>query len=207
METMNTNNKPLIYGVIAVLVVVILFLLTRGTPNKEVAVVPNTPAVTPTATTPAKTPTDTSSGSSVTKPVVYTTPAKPTSGSFQIHLYRGGPAVYYSPTTTISDMIKVYNPPTNTAIASPLTISGMARGPWFFEATAPVLLTDAKGKIIAKSYIRAQSNYMTNELVPYLGTLTFPPQPSGSTGVLVLRKDNPSGISSYDASIEILVSF
>jgi len=127
---------------------------------------------------------------------------------YQIHVKPGSDAwVYYAPTTTVADMIKVYSPPSNTTIDSPLTLSGLARGSWYFEGTAPVLLTDLGGKILARATIHAQSDWTTDKLVPFLGKMTYPRQPSGSTGVIVFRNDNPSGLAANDKSVEILVTF
>ena len=201
------KTKPYIYVIAALIVVILIVIFMKTDEPNEVAVMPTNTATKTVATTPSPTPAPANSGTSVTKPVVYTTPTKPVAGSYQVHLTKGGAAVYYSPTTTVSDMIKVYNPPTNTIINSPVILSGLARGPWFFEGTAPIILTNSKGVIIARGVIKAQSDWMTNELVPFMGTLTFPAQGSGTSGVLVIKKDNPSGAAANDASIEILVGF
>lgn len=134
-----------------------------------------------------------------------TTTSTPTAAT-KIHLSKGGPAVYYS-SDAVKDLIKVNTPPLNTIITSPLTITGNARGNWFFEASAPVVLVDLNGKVLARGTILAQSDWMTTDYVPFLGTLTFTRQPSGSKGVLILKNDNPSGLSSKDMSMEILVTF
>ncbi len=155
------------------------------------------------------------------KPVATTAPVVKSSGKpaatpsitpkqeakyYPIHVISNGQSVYYSSTTT-SSMIKVSNPPMNSSILSPATLTGVARGTWYFEATAPVLVTDAKGKILAEGYVTAQNNWMTTEFVPFIGTLSYPAQPSGSLGVLVFRNDNPSGLPSRDQAVEVLVKF
>jgi hypothetical protein len=48
---------------------------------------------------------------------------------------------------------------------------------------------------------------MTENFVPYTSTLTFPPQPKGSKGKLILKKDNPSGEPSRDDSLIVPVIF
>lgn len=140
------------------------------------------------------------------KPAVPSAVPKQEARYYPIHVVSEGSSIYYSSTTTPS-MIKVSNPPMNSSISSPATLTGVARGTWYFEATAPVLLTDAKGKILAEGYVTAQNNWMTTEFVPFIGTLAYPAQPSGSNGVLVFRNDNPSGIPSRDQAVEILVKF
>lgn len=101
----------------------------------------------------------------------------------------------------IPDLPKPY-----TRITSPVTVSGKARGTWYFEASFPVKLLDAHGKDIAVTPAQAQGEWMTEDFVPYVAILDFT-KPTTSTGTLVLEKDNPSGLPEYDASIEIPVLF
>jgi hypothetical protein len=110
-------------------------------------------------------------------------------------------------TASITDLIMVETPTKGATITSPLTITGSARGTWYFEASFPVELRDASGKIIAQHYAEAQSEWMTTDFVVFKSTLTFPKQPAGSTGMLILRKDNPSGLPEHDRSVEIPVKF
>ncbi len=135
-------------------------------------------------------------------------PVPAPAASYPIHVKKGGLSVYYSaPTTTVSSEIRVENPPLNTMAVSPLMVSGNARGTWFFEGSMPVIITDAKGRIIGSSYLKAQSDWMTEDFVPFLGKLIFPRQPTGSTGVVVISNDNPSGLASKAKHVEILVTF
>ena len=105
-----------------------------------------------------------------------------------------------------ADMLTLDTPLPNTSITSPLTISGQARGTWFFEASAPYELRDASGKVIAQGTLRAD-NWMTEDFTPFTATATFPTQPAGSKGTLVLKNDNPSGDPSRDKSLQIPVVF
>lgn len=93
------------------------------------------------------------------------------------------------------------------AVSSPLTITGRARGTWYFEASFPVRLKDGSGKEIAVVPAQAQEEWMTTEFVPFRVTLTFAPQPSGSRGTLVFQKDNPSDLRELDDSLEFPVVF
>lgn len=110
-------------------------------------------------------------------------------------------------TSTLSDLIKVTSVKANDAIQSPITITGEARGTWYFEASFPVELRDAKGKVLAQVPAQAQDEWMTTKFVPFKATLTFAKQVAGSKGTLIFRKDNPSGLPEHDASIEIPVVF
>lgn len=119
-----------------------------------------------------------------------------------------GPKVANAPTTAgIPDLISVTVPIKNQSITSPLAIAGSARGTWYFEASAPVELRDAGGTVIAQSHIEAQSDWMTTDFVPFAATLTFPAQPAGSTGTLVLKNDNPSGDPAKQQELDIAVTF
>ena len=116
------------------------------------------------------------------------------------------------------DLIVVSEPKPLSVITSPLTVRGLARGAWYFEATFPIVLVDWDGKIIAQSYASAildpnnpESTWMTQEFVPFEGTIEFA-NPSGESdfskrGTLIFQKDNPSGLSMYSDALEIPVLF
>lgn len=103
----------------------------------------------------------------------------------------------------------------NDTISSPLTVKGKARGIWFFEATFPIVLTDWDGRIIAESHATAKNEWMTEDFVPFEGTLEFESQvfPGADEknfsrrGYLILRKDNPSGLPEHDDALEIPIFF
>lgn len=103
-------------------------------------------------------------------------------------------------------LITVTSPTQNQLISSPLTITGQARGQWYFEATFPVELQDMSGSVIADGFATAQSKWMTTEYVPFTATLNFT-KPDSSTGILILKRSNASGLPENDDSIEIPVRF
>ncbi|MEX2145124.1 MAG: Gmad2 immunoglobulin-like domain-containing protein [Candidatus Spechtbacterales bacterium] len=104
------------------------------------------------------------------------------------------------------DLIRIDNPRPNQVISSPLIVSGEARGYWFFEASFPVRLYDANGNEIALAIAQAQGDWMTEDFVPYEAVLEFT-TPSTSTGVLILEKDNPSGLSENEDDLFVPVKF
>jgi len=108
-----------------------------------------------------------------------------------------------------TDLIRLDWPRPNQAIQSPLTITGQARGNWFFEASFPVVVTDWDGKIIGQSIAQAKGDWMTSEFVPFEAKLTFTLDKNvySNKGALILRKDNPSGLSEHDDALEIPVVF
>lgn len=95
----------------------------------------------------------------------------------------------------------------NAQIASPMTLTGRARGPWYFEASFPIELRDSNNTLLATAIAQAQGDWMTENWVPFTAPLSFPAQPAGSTGTLVLKKDNPSGEPQNDASLVVPVQF
>ena len=108
--------------------------------------------------------------------------------------------------TTTADMFRVTAPVANAVVRSPLTVSGEARGNWYFEASFPVRILDANGKELGVIPAQAQGEWMTTNFVPFSISLSFATSTT-ATGVLVLQKDNPSGLPEHDASVRIPVRF
>ena len=108
--------------------------------------------------------------------------------------------------TTHANLIRVTSPAPLSVISSPVTITGEARGTWYFEASFPVKLLDGNGNELAIAPAQAQGEWMTTEFVPFEVTLTFE-SPTTDTGMLILEKDNPSGLPQYADFIEIPVRF
>jgi hypothetical protein len=113
----------------------------------------------------------------------------------------------------LRDRIVLSSPLPGGTITSPLVITGEARGPWFFEASFPVTLTNWDGLIIAEGIATAESDWMTEDFVPFRAELTFvSPYQAGDPafmerGSLILKRDNPSGLPEHDAALEITVQF
>jgi hypothetical protein len=103
--------------------------------------------------------------------------------------------------------IVVVSPLPSSTVSSPLMITGKAKGPWFFEASFPVELLDANGTTIARCAAQAEEDWMTENFVPFTASLVFRAPTAGSTGTLILRKDNPSGLPEYDDEVGIPVKF
>ena len=124
----------------------------------------------------------------------------------------GGTATTTNATTTaqlpgISDLISVSSPAAHAHTTSPLTVAGEARGNWYFEASFPVELLNASGTVIAQAPAQAQGDWMTSNFVPFALSLPFPAQAAGSSGTLVLKKDNESGDPAKDQSVSIPITF
>lgn len=112
-----------------------------------------------------------------------------------------------------ADLIVIDEPSLNSVVMSPLIITGKARGPWYFEGSFPVVLTNWDGLIIAQGVATAEGEWMTDEFVPFSATLEFTnPYNEGDQdfmkrGVLILQKDNPSGLPEKDDALEIPIRF
>lgn len=106
-----------------------------------------------------------------------------------------------------SDLIVVSSPVKGSEISSPLRISGRARGKWFFEGSFPVELVDEFGNTIAVGNVASQGEWMTEDFVPFLGTLQFNNYIKGQKGTLILKKDNPSDLPENDDLLRVPVIF
>jgi len=112
------------------------------------------------------------------------------------------------PASSAHGDIFVSSPEVNEEVSSPLVVEGKARGGWFFEATFPIVVVDWDGRIIGEGYAEAQGEWMTEELVPFVGEVQFQAPPSGNDrGALILKKSNASGLPEHDDAIEIPVRF
>lgn len=106
------------------------------------------------------------------------------------------------PVSTIS----VTAPGKGDTVTSPLAISGKAWGSWYFEGVFPVRLVDENRKEIARDQAHAQGEWTVMDFVPFRAELSFPP-PATKTGILILERDNPSGLPQNAQSVEIPVTF
>ena len=104
------------------------------------------------------------------------------------------------------NLIRIQKPRPNEIIKSPLKIEGEARGYWFFEASFPVKLLDASGKELGRNVARALSDWMTENFVAFETEIEFQ-KPETNRGVLILEKDNPSGLPENADELRIPVRF
>lgn len=106
-----------------------------------------------------------------------------------------------------ADTIVVTAPAPGTTVGKIITVTGKARGPWFFEASFPIEIRNASNVVIATGVAQTQSNWMTTAFVPFTASV---PITNGYQGpaTLVLKKDNPSGEPQNDASmiVPIIIS-
>jgi len=105
------------------------------------------------------------------------------------------------------DLIVLTQPKNGERISSPVTIEGMARGNWFFEASFPIVIVNWDGLIIGEGIAQAQDEWMTAEYVPFKAEITFIKPTVKDNGWIILRKDNPSGLPEHDDAFEVPIFF
>ncbi len=115
-------------------------------------------------------------------------------------------ALVNEPINVEQPLVIVTTPVPNALISSPLTITGQARGYWFFEASFPVILKDSNNNTLGQGIAQAQGDWMTENYVPFTAVINFLP-PQTASGQLILQKDNPSGLPEHDDQIVIPVNF
>lgn len=128
--------------------------------------------------------------------------------SWEVAVNLTSPSPTPAPTSgsDISGLIKLDEPKSDQSVKSPLIVTGQARGNWYFEASFPVKILDANGVELGVVPAQAQGEWMTENFVPFKAVLNFK-KPTTPTGVLVLMKDNPSGLAQNDAELRIPVEF
>ncbi|MBX4181641.1 GerMN domain-containing protein [Candidatus Parcubacteria bacterium] len=105
-----------------------------------------------------------------------------------------------------NENIRITSPKVNDTIGSPVTVTGEAKGTWYFEASFPVKILDANGKVLGQGPAQAQGDWMTTNFVPFTATINFT-TPTTSTGTVVFEKDNPSGLPENADEVRVPVKF
>lgn len=99
------------------------------------------------------------------------------------------------------NLIRVVSPQPGDAVPGTFTLTGEARGNWYFEASFPIEIVDANGARILQMPIQAQGEWMTTEFVPFSTEVVVPNYRGPAT--LILHKDNASGLPEHDASVSM----
>lgn len=101
--------------------------------------------------------------------------------------------------------LRLASPLANQRVTSPLRVQGEARGKWYFEASFPVFVLDARGNRIAVAIATAQGEWMTPEFVPFEAVISF--QTPDFAGWLLLEKSNASGLPEHADSVRVPIRF
>jgi len=101
--------------------------------------------------------------------------------------------------------IEIFSPQSGTLITSPLEITGQARGSWYFEGSFPIQLTTIHGLVLGDAVAIAQSDWMTDEFIPFKATLSFHLPEGTEQAELIFEKDNPSGLPEHGTEYRLPV--
>jgi hypothetical protein len=104
-----------------------------------------------------------------------------------------------------ADLIRVELPFPGAVTGKEFSVIGEARGTWYFEASFPIEVLDSTGNLLATGIAQAQSDWMTENLVPFTANVVVPASYTGPA-TLVLKKDNPSGLPELDASMSFPIT-
>lgn len=104
-----------------------------------------------------------------------------------------------------ADNITVSKPVAHEVVTHNFTVEGKARGGWYFEASFPIEVTSSDGKVLATAVGHAQGEWMTELFVPFNANIQISSTYHGPA-TIVLKKDNPSGISEKDGSLSFSVN-
>jgi hypothetical protein len=101
----------------------------------------------------------------------------------------------------------ISEPQENAVVKSPTTVSGQAPGTWFSEGQFSALITDKDEKELGRGVMRAQKDWMTEDMVPFSGSISFVNNAKVSSGFIIFQKDNPSGKLENERRYRISVLF
>jgi len=105
----------------------------------------------------------------------------------------------------------IASPKSDDIISSPVSVSGQARGGWFFEASFPIQVYDSNDRLLGSGSAKfvpknANDTWMTNDFVDFQGGVQFS-QPATDSGYILFKNDNPSGDPAKDESFKLSVKF
>lgn len=100
----------------------------------------------------------------------------------------------------------VDSPLIDAKITTPVTVTGRAPAFWFFENSFPVQVQDSSGTVLGYGQANPITESMPEGMTEFHAEIEFE-KPATSSGLLLLRADNPSGLPENDYSVEIPVTF
>lgn len=98
----------------------------------------------------------------------------------------------------------VHHPKEGEELTSAYVFDGEANGAWFFEATFPVRLVNAVGDVVGEGYAEARGDWMTDGMVPFIGTILFDSK-TVQDGMMLFERANPSGLPEHAATFSVPV--
>jgi hypothetical protein len=88
-------------------------------------------------------------------------------------------------------------------VAFPFTLTGQARGPWYFEGSFPVRVEDGNGDNVFEQSAQAQGEWMTEDFVPFAAILSPSVAIPPGKATLVIEKANASGLPEHADAVRI----
>jgi hypothetical protein len=113
------------------------------------------------------------------------------------------PSATPTPASPTQSEVQLQTPQSGQVVTSPLQITGSAPGTWFFEAQILGKLLDENGAVIAQTPLMAEGEWMTTEMVPFSGEISFSKPAIGNSVTLVIENDNPSGLPEHSKSFSV----
>ncbi len=103
-----------------------------------------------------------------------------------------------------ADLVVVSSPLPGATVPAMFTVTGQARGTWYFEASFPLEVVSASGEQLVQMPVQAQGEWMTTNFVPFSAQITLPATYKGAAKI-ILRNDNPSGLPENEKRLTIPV--
>jgi len=88
-----------------------------------------------------------------------------------------------------------------------LLIEGEITGSWFFEASFLAELLDGHGQRFAWALANTSEDWMTSDLIPFQIVFKIPEDYQFPNAILVLVRDNPSGLEEHDDALAWPIEF
>lgn len=98
--------------------------------------------------------------------------------------------------------LTLLNIQSNDTISNGIDINGHVKGNWYFEGEFPVRILDSRGDVVASTSAIAQSEWTTDEEVPFRLRVDLPIIQEHNL-VFVFQKSNPSGLMENEDSVSI----
>ncbi len=108
---------------------------------------------------------------------------------------------------TSNENLSVTSPTPKSVISSPVALTGSALGTYYFEASFPIDILDENGAVVGQGHAEAQGDWMTEDSVPFIATVTFTSPGAGKSGTIRLKNDNPSGDPERDLYFDLPITF
>ena len=115
------------------------------------------------------------------------------------------PVVEVTYVNASADLVVVTSPLPGATVPATFTVTGQARGTWYFEASFPLEVTSASGEQLVQMPVQAQGEWMTTNFVPFSAQVTLPATYKGAAKI-ILHNDNPSGLPENEKSLTIPIT-